>query len=59
MKDGEILEYRYEGRAIRHYYSDNRTYNCLAAPCPNLTVWFYCPKHSHLCLDHMNEYESK
>ena len=52
---GDVVERRYDGRAVRH---GTERFHCLAYPCPNLTVWFYMPSNSHLCLEHIREREA-
>lgn len=51
---GEVLERRFGGSAVRH----EGQYHCLASTdgelCKNITSWFYLPRNSHLCLDHIH-----
>lgn len=49
---GEVVERIFDGRAVRHFPEGER-FHCLAYPCPNLTVWFYMPAWSHLCMECM------
>lgn len=56
---GDVLERRYEGRAVRHHERvEGRRYYCQAYPCPNLTVWVYLPRNSNLCDDCMAKAEA-
>lgn len=63
MRDGEVLERRYGGEAVRNAPETGR-YRCLATtaldePCKNITRWFYRPSNSHLCLSHIRQRRAK
>lgn len=57
---GDVIERRYDGRAVRHQERiAGQRYYCQAYPCPNLTVWVYLPCNSNLCEDCMKVAEGK
>lgn len=49
LREGDVIERAYEGRAVKNYSRTGQRYRCLAYPCPNITDWFYLPANSHLC----------
>jgi hypothetical protein len=57
-RDGEVVERLFDGRAVRCFSSNGQRHHCLAYPCPNLTVWFYRPAHSDLCMSCIEKRES-
>ena len=57
---GDVLERRFEGRALRHDKGDDtRLYHCLCYPCPNMTDWFYWPRNSDMCLNCIQKAEGE
>lgn len=55
---GTVAQRTFDGRAVsRHPVTEQ--FHCMAYPCPNLTIWFYMPAWSHLCVECMMQREAQ
>ena len=57
-KLGEYLTVSRPSRRERILKPVTERFHCMAYPCPNLTIWFYMPAWSHLCMECMMQREA-